>query len=112
MPLSAQLGLFGMLALCTMALLTWYQPSPLPIGALVESVVPGGPAALAGLRPGDLVVAFDRERVEYADQLARWVRGPPPGPGSDRESVRDGPPPTARARLETRAREIDEGSLS
>jgi serine protease Do len=44
-----------------------------PIGALVESVVPGGPADRLGLERGDLIVAFDDERVEYPEQLARWV---------------------------------------
>lgn len=44
-----------------------------PLGALVESVQPGGPAARLGLRKGDLIVAFDDERVEYPEQLARWV---------------------------------------
>jgi serine protease Do len=44
-----------------------------PIGALVESVQPTGPAARAGLEKGDLIVGFERDRVEYADQLARWV---------------------------------------
>jgi serine protease Do len=45
----------------------------IPIGALVEAVQPGGPAARMGLRKGDLIVAFDGERVEYPEQLARWV---------------------------------------
>lgn len=44
-----------------------------PIGALVEAVQPGGPAARMGLVKGDLIVAFDGERVEYPTQLARWV---------------------------------------
>jgi len=44
-----------------------------PIGALVENVHPDGPAARAGLERGDLIVGFERDRVEYADQLARWV---------------------------------------
>ncbi|MBI1799385.1 MAG: serine protease [Candidatus Eisenbacteria bacterium] len=50
-----------------------------PIGALVESVVPGGPAERCGLRRGDLIVAFDDERVEYPEQLALWVAATPPG---------------------------------
>jgi serine protease Do len=50
-----------------------------PIGALVESVVPGGPADRMGLRSGDLIVAFDDERVEYPEQLARWVAATRPG---------------------------------
>jgi len=50
-----------------------------PIGALVERVEPNGPAMRAGLRRGDLIVGFDRERVEYADHLARWVSSTRPG---------------------------------
>jgi len=49
------------------------------LGALVESVQPGGPADRAGLRKGDLIVAFDNERVEYPEQLARWVAAAHPG---------------------------------
>ena len=44
-----------------------------PLGALVQEVVPGGPAEKVGIRPGDLIVAYERERVEYPEQLARWV---------------------------------------
>jgi C-terminal processing protease CtpA/Prc len=50
-----------------------------PIGAQVESVVAGGPAARAGIRRGDLIVAFEGERVEFPEQLARWVTATPPG---------------------------------
>jgi serine protease Do len=41
-------------------------------GALVTRVVPGGPAAQAELRRGDIVLSLDGERVEDADQLA-WM---------------------------------------
>ncbi|MCE9627057.1 MAG: S1C family serine protease [Candidatus Eisenbacteria bacterium] len=44
-----------------------------PIGALVEAVAPNGPAARLGLKKGDLIVAFNGEKVEYSEQLARWV---------------------------------------
>ncbi len=50
-----------------------------PIGALVEGIIGGGPADRLGLRPGDLIVAFDGERVETPEQLARWVLATPPG---------------------------------
>lgn len=50
-----------------------------PIGAQVEGIVGGGPAHRLGLRPGDLIVAFDGERVETPEQLARWVLATPPG---------------------------------
>jgi S1-C subfamily serine protease len=48
------------------------------LGARVESVQPGGPAARVGLRPRDLIVGFESERVEYPEQLARWVAETPP----------------------------------
>ncbi len=50
-----------------------------PLGALVEHVIDRSPAAGGGLKPGDLVVGFEGERVEYPDQLARWVASTPPG---------------------------------
>ena len=50
-----------------------------PIGALVESVQPDSPAAKLGLVKGDLIVAFEGERVEYPEQLGRWVTATPPG---------------------------------
>ncbi len=50
-----------------------------PLGARVESVQAGGPAARVGLGPRDLIVGFERERVEYPEQLARWVAETPPG---------------------------------
>jgi serine protease Do len=60
-----------------------------PLGALVEAVQPGGPAELAGLRGGDLIVAYERERVEYPEQLARWVAATPPGKTVDLVWVRE-----------------------
>ncbi len=49
------------------------------LGARVESVQAGGPAERVGLRPRDLIVGFESERVEYPEQLARWVAETPPG---------------------------------
>lgn len=60
-----------------------------PLGALVENVQLGAPAARAGLRKGDLIVAFDGERVEYPEQLARWVSGSHPGSTVDLVWVRN-----------------------
>lgn len=62
---------------------------PTPIGALVESVVAGGPAERAGVHPGDLIVAYEGERVEYPEQLARWVAATPPGTAVELVWVRD-----------------------
>jgi serine protease Do len=60
-----------------------------PIGALVERVQPDGPAMKAGIQRGDLIVGFDRDRVEYADHLARWVASTAPGSPVDLVWVRD-----------------------
>ena len=62
---------------------------PTPIGALVESVVAGGPAEKAGVHPGDLIVAYEGERVEYPEQLARWVAATAPGTKVELVWVRD-----------------------
>jgi S1-C subfamily serine protease len=68
----------------------------IPIGARVESVVPGSPAARAGLRPGDLIVGYDWDRVEYPTQLARWVAASRPGSGALIKWVRDEVPVSAK----------------
>jgi serine protease Do len=63
--------------------------SQVPIGALVESAQADGPAAHAGITRGDLIVAFEGERVEYPEQLARWVAATSPGTAVDLVWVHD-----------------------
>ena len=53
--------------------------SRVPLGALVEATVLRSPAAQAGLKRGDLIVGFEGDRVEYPEQLARWVTATRPG---------------------------------
>jgi S1-C subfamily serine protease len=71
-----------------------------PLGAIVESLSPGGPAQRAGLRKGDLIVAYQGERVEYPEQLARWVAATPPGTTVSLVWARDEMRHTGRAALE------------
>jgi serine protease Do len=71
----------------------------IPLGALVESVVAGGPAEQAGLGKGDLIVGFEGERVEYPEQLARWVAATRPGTAVNLVWVRDELQKTARVVL-------------
>jgi len=42
-------------------------------GALVTDVIPGGPAAEAGLRPGDVIQEVNRKPVRSAEEFAREV---------------------------------------
>jgi serine protease Do len=43
-------------------------------GAMIEGVRDSSPASRAGLRPGDVLVEFDGERIRSARQFARLVR--------------------------------------
>ncbi|MEI5679658.1 MULTISPECIES: DegQ family serine endoprotease [unclassified Mesorhizobium] len=42
---------------------------PKPTGALVSSVIPDGPAAKAGLKPGDVVLSLNGVAIEHVDAL-------------------------------------------
>ena len=48
-------------------------------GALVAVVNPGGPAAKAGLEPGDVIVEFNGKAVSNRDELVGHVTGTRPG---------------------------------
>lgn len=61
-------------------------------GALLASVAPGGPAARAGLRAGDVVVRFDGKPVPDARSLSRLVAEARIGVRAAVEAVRRGQP--------------------
>src|SRR5215472_3150874 len=48
-------------------------------GVEVTCVDEGSPAAKAGLKPGDVVLEYNGERVEGGEQFIRLVRETPPG---------------------------------
>ena len=48
-------------------------------GALIQNVVPRGPAAKAGVQPGDIVLSINGKPVESAGELTRVVALVPPG---------------------------------
>jgi len=52
---------------------------PRPEGALVADIYPGGPAARAGLRQGDVVLQADGRPVDDAAALAYTIRNHRPG---------------------------------
>jgi S1-C subfamily serine protease len=59
------------------------------LGVRVESVIPGGPAALAGIRSGDRILAFDGEEVRTPDVLVSMVASMRPGDDAQITLLRD-----------------------
>jgi serine protease Do len=58
-------------------------------GALVSSVVPGGPSAKAGIEPGDVIVQFNGKPVKDRDTLVAMVVATPPDSTVPVRVVRD-----------------------
>lgn len=50
-----------------------------PVGALVASVAPGSPAAVAGIKPGDVIRSYDGKAIVEASDLPPKVAVTPPG---------------------------------
>jgi serine protease Do len=72
-------------------------------GALVRRVERGGPAARAGIEPGDVIVTYDGKPVGDSNDLVQMVTRSEPGTTVPVEIVRDGQSRTVRvevARLE------------
>jgi serine protease Do len=61
-----------------------------PKGAIVASVIPDSPAAKAGLRQGDVIVAVNGKAVEDSQSLTRRVAGIPAGTKAAFTVVREG----------------------
>lgn len=59
-------------------------------GAVIAEVAPDGPAAAAGLRAGDIIVAIDDEEVSTMAELAGRIQQRRPGDDVEVELVRDG----------------------
>jgi len=60
-----------------------------PLVVVVADTEPGGPADLAGIRPGDVIVGADEQRVHTMDDLFRVVSHKPPGSAAAVEIIRD-----------------------
>src|SRR6185369_4387691 len=50
-----------------------------PKGALVAEVEPNGPAARAGIKPGDVIMEVNGVPIHHAEELPRNVARNPPG---------------------------------
>ena len=58
-------------------------------GALVNTVRPGGPAAKAGIEPGDVIVEFNGKPVRRRDELTPMVTATKPGTNVPVKVLRD-----------------------
>jgi serine protease Do len=68
-------------------------------GALVASVVKGGPADQAGVRAGDVIVSVDGTAVDHVKELTRKVAEIAPNHDVPIEVLRNGHPETLRVHL-------------
>jgi len=81
-----------------------------PVGALVNDVTPGGSADRAGIKPGDVILAFDGQNIETWGDLPPLVGANPPGMKTEVLVSRDGKERTFEVTLD--ALETDkEGEL-
>ena len=58
-------------------------------GVLIASVEPGGPAATAGMKPGDVVLSVNGEAMDDAEELIRVISAAKPGTEVRLTIVRD-----------------------
>jgi S1-C subfamily serine protease len=68
----------------------------------LAGVAEGSPAAIAGLREGDLIIRFAGHKVQSLDDLAAYLRGKRPGEEVEIVVLRAGSPVTVKATLRTR----------
>jgi Do/DeqQ family serine protease len=61
-------------------------------GVLVSDVMKGGPADVAGVRPGDVIVELDGGAIKEVPELQRRVAGVAPGQTARLTVMRDGKP--------------------
>jgi S1-C subfamily serine protease len=72
-------------------------------GVRIDEVDAGGPADKAGLKPGDVVIEYDGERVRSARQFSRLVQETPEGRPVPMAVVRNGQRESLTATPEARA---------
>jgi serine protease Do len=70
-----------------------------PAGALVSSVTPNSPAAKAGIKQGDIIVAAAGRPIKTVHDLPRLVAATPPGEKLDLAIRRDGKESTLTATI-------------
>jgi S1-C subfamily serine protease len=59
-------------------------------GALVRDVGPGGPAAAAGIRPGDVITALNGQKTRTLEKFLGALHGTEPGEKARLEFISHG----------------------
>ena len=75
-------------------------------GVMIESVLDGMPASVAGIKPGDVVLAIDDRQMKTSAQMRNYVASRPPGATMNMEINRDGRAMKIRVNLEERTDEL------
>jgi serine protease Do len=75
---------------------------PAARGVLIQNVDPNGPAAKAGLKPGDVITDFNGQQLQGTAQFRRIVRETPPGRNVQISYWRDGKSQTMSVELASR----------
>lgn len=70
-------------------------------GAMVDEALPDGPAAKAGLKPGDVITAVNGEAIKDSRELARTIGAMDPGTSVTLGVLKDGKPKTLTLTLGT-----------
>jgi putative serine protease PepD len=78
------------------------KPSIVGSGALVDSVIAGGPAASGGVQPGDVVVGVGGKEILAPEDISTAIEGRKPGDDVPVKVQRAGSTQTLRVKLGTR----------
>ncbi len=70
-----------------------------PEGALIAEISKGGPAEGTGLRPGDVIIEFQGERIRRFNDLPRLVASTKPGTEVEVKVLREGKTKTFKIKL-------------
>jgi serine protease Do len=76
-------------------------------GVYIAQVSPNGPAAKAGLKKEDVVVAIDGKKVDSSDELTSEVISRAPGAAVNLSVIRNGQPMTVKITLGQRPNTLD-----
>ena len=79
---SAPVAFLGVTTTTVTPLIQQQEGLTVSSGAFVIDVAPKGPAQRAGIRPGDVIVAFDGKSVDSSDSLGPLILSHQPGEGS------------------------------